>query len=140
MPIVNQVRVIFEDLSISGSTFVFPLVQAISDPQEGMKATVIPGTRADGSIVIPGGKRSQEIVVRGIIFDNAGYNNIITVMDDMRSEVTTNPGTLSLQHWNGGSWSSDWSYTVIRVNEIEFSDSLRYVDQEYTVRFLVLAY
>jgi hypothetical protein len=132
------VQVVFLD-NLS-NTYTFPLVQSISDPAEGMKATVIEGNRSNGSIIIPGGKRSQEISVRGIIFDNDGYVDITTKMDDMRSKVTTNPATLTIRHWNGSTWVNDRVWNVRRVNEITFADSMRTTDQNYEVRFLVITY
>ena len=118
----------------------FPLVQSISDPVEGMKSVVIEGTRGNGSIVIPGGKKSAEIEVKGIIADNDGYADITTKMATMRSDVTTNPATLTLKHWTGSAWANDWVYTVRRIDEITFDNSMRTYDQPYTVRFLILSY
>ncbi len=117
----------------------FPLVQSVSDPKEGIKATVIPGTRGDGSIVIPGGKRSQEIVVNGILFDEDGYVDLDTKIIEMKSKVTTDVATLTLKYFDG-TWKTSWSYTVRRIDEITFSESLRTIDQEYTARFLIIGY
>lgn len=133
----NPVRIYFTD-GINAYTFKY--VQSISDSKEGMKAVVIEGNRGDGSIVIPGGKKSQEISVKGTIVQNSGYMSITSEMNDMRTKVTTNVATLSLQHWDGSTWANDWSYSVRRIEEITFEDSLRYVDQNYEVKFLVLAY
>ncbi len=131
------VRTVFYD---GTNTYIFPLVQSISDPSEGMKATVISGTRGNGSIVIPGGKKSQEITIKGIILDNDGYIDITTAMDDMRSKVTTNVATLTIEHWTGSTWQSDRVWNIRRINEITFGDSMRTCDIEYTVNFLVIAY
>ena len=132
-----QVQIVFYD---GTNTYTFPLVQSISDPSEGMKATVIEGTRGNGSIVIPGGKKSQEIIVKGIIADNNGYVDITTAMDDMRSKVTTNAATLTIRHWTGSTWQNDRVWNVRRINEIEFGDSMRINNIDYTVNFLVIAY
>ena len=131
------VRVYFND---GTKTYAFPHVQSVSDPKEGIKATVIPGTRGDGSIVIPGGRKSQEIIVKGVIIDSDGYTDIMTEIGNMKTNVTTSSATLSLQNYTGGAWVNDWAYTVRRIDEIQFSESLRTNDQEYEVRFLVLAY
>jgi hypothetical protein len=131
------VRVYFSE---GANQYAFPHVQSVSDSVAGMKATIIEGNRASGSIVIPGGQKSIEITVKGIIVDNDGYTDITTEMGNMRSKVTTNVATLSLQHFIGGNWVNDWSYSVRRIEEITFDDSLRYVDQPYEVKFLVLAY
>lgn len=116
-----------------------PLVFHLSDPQQGMKATVIKGTRGDGSIVIPGGKRSHEITVRGRLMDEDGYKDITDLMNEMRTKVTTNVATLTLKHYDGG-WVTDWSYTVRRIEEIRFPESLRTDSQEYEIIFYVIAY
>jgi hypothetical protein len=132
-----QVRLYFDD---GTNQYTFPIVQSVSDPKEGMKATVIEGTRGDGVIIIPGGKKSQEIRISGIIVDNDGYTDITAEMSNMKSKVSTNVATLSLQHYIGGSWVNDWAYLVRRIDEITFSDSFRTVDQPYECRFLVLSY
>ena len=134
------VQLIFEDSTISGNTYIFPLVQSVSDASPGMKATVIKGTRADGSIVIPGGQESIEIRISGILFAD-GYVDLTTLMDDMRSKVTTNIGTLTLQHFDGD-WQVDWEYAVRRITPIEFpeSDDFRTQVQKYELSFLVVSY
>jgi hypothetical protein len=132
-----QVRLNFDD---GVNEYTFPLLQEISDPKEGMKSVVIHGNRADGAIVIPGGKRSIEIRVRGILLDNDGYEDITTLMAEMRSKVTTDLATLTLEHFNGSTWEIDWSYTVRRIDEITFPQSFRISDQEYEVSFLVVAF
>jgi len=134
-----QVRVVLNS-GISGSEYIFPNVFHISDPKEGIKATVINGTRADGVIVIPGGKKSQEITIRGRLIDNDGYEDLTTLMTTMRNTVTTDQASLLLEHWNGSTWQTDWSYTVRRIDEIDFPESLRTWEQEYFAKFLVLAY
>lgn len=127
-------------LGITGEEYVFPHIFQISDPKEGMKATVIEGTRGDGVIVIPGGKKSQEIIVRGRLIDNDGYADLTTLINTMRNMVTTDQVTLTLEHWTGSTWQQDWQYTVRRIDEIDFPESLRIWEQEYSVRFLVIAY
>jgi len=133
------VRVVLNS-GLSGLEYIFPHVFSISDPQQGMKATVIEGNRADGAIVIPGGKKSQEIIVQGRLIDNDGYVDLTTLMSTMRSMVTTDQATLTLEYWNGATWVTSWSYTVRRVDQIEFPESLRTWEQQYSVGFLVIAY
>ena len=120
--------------------YQLPHVFNVSDPKEGMKAVVIPGNRGDGSIVIPGGKRSQEIRVEGTLFDADGYKDLTSLMNEMRSEITTDVATLTMKHKEGVSWVTDWSYTVRRIDEINFPQSLRTGMQKYNVNFLVVAY
>lgn len=130
------VRLYFDD---GTNQYILPYVFHVNDPKEGIKATVIEGTRGDGAIVIPGGKKSQEINIRGKIIDEDGYDAITTKMNEMRQKVTTDSATLKMQHYSGG-WIDDWSYTVRRIGEIRFSQSLRTDSQEYGITFLVLAY
>ena len=113
-------------------------VYHISDPKEGIKATVINGTRGDGSVIIPGGKRSQEIVIRGRLFED-DYKALTSAINTMKTSITTDVATLTLKHYDGG-WQTDWSYTVRRISEISFPESFRTSAQEYEVRFLVLSY
>jgi hypothetical protein len=122
------------------NNYDLPHVSKISDPKEGMKSTVIEGTRGDGSIIIPGGKKSQEISINGVLFDSDGYVDLTTAMNDMRTKVTTNVATLILKHWTGSTWAIDWSYTVRRTDSIDFDESLRTDSQPYSIRFLVIAY
>jgi len=117
-----------------------PHVFHVTDPKEGMKATVIKGTRGDGSIVIPGGKSSQTITVRGNLFEGDGYASLTTAMVNLKSKITTDVATLTMKHLEGVSWITDWTYTVCRIDEVRFPRSLRTGKQEYQAEFLVLAY
>ena len=131
-----EVKITFYD---GTNTYDFPNVFHISDPKEGMKATVIRGKRADGSIIIPGGKKSQEITIRGKLFEEDGYADLNTAMNTMRNSITTDTATLVLKH-NDGGWQTDWSYTVRRIEAIRFPQSMRIGVQEYEVTFLVIQY
>lgn len=132
------VRVVL-NADVSGSEYIFTNVFHVSDPKEGIKATKIDGTRGDGCIIIPGGKKSQEITVRGRLIDNDGYADLTSLMNTMRTMVTTDQATLTLEHLDG-TWQTDWVYTVRRIDEIQFPESLRIWEQEYEVKFLVIAY
>ncbi len=136
------VRINFND---GVHNYDFPYVSQVEDPKEGMKAVVIEGNRGDGSIVIPGGKKSQTITVHGKLFDEDGYKDLTTLIQTMKNSVTTDVATLTMKHFDpdysgGGSWINDWSYSVRRIEEIEFPESLRTGIQEYNIRFLVLSY
>lgn len=122
------------------SNYNLPIVSEISDPKEGMKATIIEGTRGDGAIVIPGGKKSQTISVKGTLINHAGYESLTTAMSSLKSGITMNVATLTLKHWTGSTWANDWQYTVRRITEIRFPESLRTDYQDYEVDFLVLSY
>lgn len=130
-----EVKITFNDGS---GDYDFPYVYSIDDSQEGMKATVINGTRGDGSIVIPGGKRSQEIIIKGRLLAD-DYKALTALISTMRTSITTDTATLTLKH-NDSGWVTDWSRTVRRITEITFPESMRTGSQEYEVRFLQIAY
>jgi hypothetical protein len=135
------VKLNFLDTTVTpNKSYDFPLVQDIQEPVPGTKATVIEGNRADGVIVIPGGKKSIEIIIKGILFDNDGFIDLETAMSTMNTDITTNPATLTLSHWTGSTWAVDWAKSVRRIDEIEFGDSMRTSDINYTVKFLVISY
>jgi hypothetical protein len=134
------VRITFTEQVTGATSYVFPYVFSINDPKEGMKAVIIPGNRGAGSIVIPGGKKSQEIVIRGNIIDEDGYKDLTTRINEMKAEVTTNLATLTMEHKEGINWITDWTYSVRRIGEIEFNESLRTGRQEYEITLLVVAY
>ena len=139
------VRFTFTKDETGAIEYTFPLVFHVSDPKEGMKAVVIPGNRGDGSIVIPGGKKSQEITISGNILDEDGYKDITELINELKSGVTTDVGFLTMKHYDpdltgGPDWVIDWIYTVRRITEIEFPESLRTDIQEYQVTFLVISY
>ena len=134
-----NVKLNFNDGTYS---YDFPLVQDIEDNIPGTKDVVIQGNRADGSIVIPGGKKSLSLKVNGILFAANGYADLTTLMGTMRTQVTVNPATLTLSHWTGSTWQTDWAYAVRRIDEIIFpkSEDRRTQSQNYTVNFLVISY
>lgn len=132
------VRIEFDD---GLYTYLFPQVYEVKDNLEGMKGKVHHGTRADGCIVIPGGKKSQKITIDGNLFDADGYEDLTTLMNIMRTQVTTDPATLTMKHLQPPStWVDDWSYTVRRVDEISFGPSMRIGVQPYSVSFIVTSY
>jgi hypothetical protein len=127
--------------------YTLPLIQTISDPKEGSKAVIHEGNRGNGSIHIPGGKKSQTITISGILYDEDGYEDLTTRINTLKAEVTTLPATLTLSHWDpdasgAGTWQTDWEYTVVRTTEIEIDDAneMRTDFINYTINFLVLSY
>ena len=130
----------------SGSgDYDLPYIQNLDDPIPGMKAHVIPGIRADGGIVIPGGKRSIEIPVKGILWTNDGYADLMSRQNEMRAKVTTLPATLTLKYFDstlsgGGQWVTSWAFAVRRINDITFGTSMRTESMEYNITFLVTGY
>lgn len=136
---MNNYTVQFIFNSGSGDV-ILPLVFSISDPKEGEKSTIISGTRGDGSIVIPGGKKSQIITIKGYLVNHGGYEDLIADKLDLQSDITTNVATLTVKHYTGSIWQTDYSYTVKRIGEITYTESLRTDYIEYSVEFLVLSY
>jgi hypothetical protein len=130
------VEVIFAD---GVNTYTFPLVQNINDPTPGTKSVVIEGNRASGSVVIPGGLKSSELIIKGFLHA-ADYVAQTTLMDDMRTKVTTAIATITIRHWNGATWVNDRVWNVRRVGEIDFGESFRIGDIEYTCNFLVISF
>lgn len=135
------VKITFTKQETGAVEYQFPYVFHVTDPEEGMKATVITGTRGDGSIVIPGGKRSQTITIRGKLVDADGYKDLTTLINEIRTKITTDLATLTMKRLNAETgYVNDWSYTVRRIEEIRFPKSMRVASQDYEVSFLVLAY
>ncbi len=134
-----SVRITFLSSESGAVEYILTNVYSVSDPEAGMKATVLEGNRGSGSIIIPGGKKSQEIVIRGKLFDTDGYADLTTLMNEMRNEITTDLATLTMEHYDG-SWVEDWSYSVRRITEIEFDESMRTGIQPYSIRFFVVSY
>ena len=135
-----QARVVFQEEPSGSDEYVLPIVQEISDPKEGIKATIISGTRGDGSIIIPGGKKSQQIKIRGLLMaDN--YSDLTTAMNTLRTSFTTNLATLTLEQRLGSAeWTTNWIYYVRRIEEIIFPQSYRTGYQEYEITVMVLSY
>lgn len=130
------VKLTFNDGS---GDYDLPLVQSVSDPKEAMKAVVIPGIRASGSLVIPGGKKSIEIIVKGKIIAQ-GYKLITEAMDALRTNITTDAATLTLQYNEGAGWQISWARSVRRIEEIRFPASKRTSSQDYEISFLQNAF
>ena len=118
--------------------YQLPHVFHVSDPVAGTKDTIIHGKRGSGCIAIPGGKKSNEIIVRGNLHAS-NYATLTDLINEMRTEITSNTATLTLKHFDGG-WTNDWVYSVKRIKEITFAKSLRTSLQEYEVKFLILAF
>lgn len=134
-----QVKVNFND---GINSYDLPHIQNISDPIAGIKANVIRGTRSDGAIVIPGGKKAIEIIIKGKIWSNLGYADLMSQVNSMRDNLTTNPATLTLEHYDPDTtaWVTDWAFLVQRIDDIVFGDSMRTEKIDYDCKFVVLNY
>ena len=133
-----QTRIIY--IGDTTEEYQLPLVQFESGSNmTGMKETIIEGTRADGCIIIPQGKKSQRITINGVILGE-DYKEITDKMNTMKSNISTDVATLTMEHYYGGDWVTDWTYNVRRIGEIEFPASLRTSYQDYNINFIVLTY
>lgn len=128
-----QVKLTFNDGS---GDYDLPLVQSISDPKEGIKATIIKGIRASGCLIIDGGQKAMEIGIKGKIVAQ-GYKLITEAMDALRTNITTTAATLTLQYNAGEGYVVSWARSVRRIEEIRFPASKRTSSQDYEVNFLV---
>ena len=133
------VRITFTADETGAIAYTLPYIQEVSDPQPKTKDVVIDGIRGDGCIRIPGGTKSQNITIRGKLIDANGYKDITALMTEMRSEIPTDLGVLTMEHYDGG-WVTDWSYNVFRSSEIKFPKSMRTSSQDYNITFKVLNY
>jgi len=134
-----SVRVVYNK-GISGEEYIFPLVQSITEPKAGTKDTIIQGKRADGSIVIPGGKKSQELIIKGKIWSDTGYVDLMEKLDEMKALVGSAVATITKEYWNGATWVTTWAYTVKRSEPITFAESMQTDIQDYSVSFLIISY
>jgi hypothetical protein len=132
------VRIIYN--KSQSNEYVFPLVQSITEPKEGYKSVVIRGNRADGAIVIDGGKQSQEITIKGKLWSDTGYADLMTKLNEMKLAIGSGVATITKEFWNGSIWENTWVYTVKRIEPITFADSLQTDIQEYTATFLIVSY
>ena len=139
-----SVRVIYNK-GVSGEEYIFSLVQGITEPKAGTKDTIINGRRSDGAIVIPGGKQAQELIIKGKIWSDTGYAELMTKLNEMKALVRSGVATITKEYWNpllsgGGAWETTWAYTVKRTQPIDFPDSMQTDIQDYSVNFLIIAY
>ena len=137
-----EVRITFESAESGSIEYILPLAQQVEDPEPRNKDVIHEGNRGDGSIRIPGGKKSHEIIIRGKLWDEDGYEDLTDLMTAMREAIPTSPGTLTMKHrpLTGGAWTTDWQYTVFRNQEITFPQSFRTGVQDYEITFFVLSY
>ena len=124
------------------NSYDLPYVQNVSDPIAGIKANVIKGTRADGAIVIPGGKKSIDITIKGKIWTNLGYADLMSQRNTLNDNISTDPAVLTLEHYDTDSstWVVDWAFLVQRIEDIVFGDSMRTEKLDYEEKFVVTNY
>ncbi len=131
-----EVKITFNDGS---GDYILPYVQSETGSNAAdEKSVIIEGTRGDGSIYIPGGKKSKRIVIKGVILGD--YKEITDLMNDMKTKITTDTATLIMKHKEGVSWVNDWSYVVRRIGEIQFPETFRTDKQEYQINCIIIAY
>jgi hypothetical protein len=136
-----------------GSSYVtakqLPHVQSISDIEPGIKRVQIEGVRGAGELIIPGSRPAYNIVIRGILLGSdttlpdgtayaaptgTKYEHIAEQIDWLRDNIGTEESYLYVDKT-----SADYdTYIVRRIDEIQFSDSLRNSVQEYAIAFRVV--
>lgn len=116
--------------------YEFEIVQYTNAPQSPGKAVVIEGTRGEGAIVVPGGKKSWDLVITGILMiDGAteGYEELTAKIDEMENLILANTRyKVRLDKTS----STYYEYKVKRIHTIDYPESLRTDSQEYMVTFL----
>jgi len=125
--------------------YIFSLVQSTTEPKAGSKSVIIKGNRGDGSIVIDGGKASQELTIKGILYSEEGYVDLMSKLDTMKSKIGTGLATITKEWFDteasgGGEWKTTWQYSIKRIEPISFEDSLQIDKISYTVTFYIVAY
>jgi hypothetical protein len=121
---------------------VLPVIQSITDSEPAYKDVVIDGNRGDGSIVIPGGKKSVTISVKGVLLGDS-FDDLTDKKVALSAALPTSPGVLSLQQYVNSTWKNVWSYAVKRQGEIVFEgddENRRLSQMPYMVNFLILSY
>jgi len=116
--------------------YEFEIVQYTNVPQSPGKSVIIEGTRGEGAIVIPGGKKSWELIISGVLtIDGAteGYEELTAKINAMETTILDN---IRYKIRLDKSPSTYWEYNVKRIKAIEYPENMRTESQEYTVRFL----
>ena len=107
----------------------FPAVVYTNAPQSIEKSVVIEGQRGDGCIVIPGGESSWDLQMRGTLTAD-DYDAIVVAMDALESAVQLNTKyVLKLDKTD----STTYSWNVIRIEPINYPESLRLNYQKYEI-------
>lgn len=109
--------------------YQFIAVQATNVPQTPTKNTVIEGIRGQGCIVIPGSISSFNLKISGILLAE-NYEALVVLMDALESALLLNTKyVLKIDKTS----STSYSYNVMRIDSIEYPESLRTNYQSYDI-------
>jgi hypothetical protein len=111
--------------------YTFLAVQSTNAPQSNKRTSVIEGLRGNGCIVIQGSEPAWDLVIRGVLVAS-DYEAITTLIDALESAVSL--GTKFILTFDK-SPTQAYSWHVMRITPINYSDNLRTCDQEYEVIF-----
>jgi len=115
--------------------YTFPLVQYTNVPQTPTNSVVIENIRGKGCLIIPGGDKAWDLIIRGILAD--------TNYEDLSAKIVTLESTIALNtrykiriYRNVTDY---WVYKVKRILPINYPDTLtfRNYKQNYEITFKV---
>ncbi len=128
MSIIPKVKLFQSD----GSTLVytFPAVNSTNAPQSPVKTTFIEGIRGIGGILVKGSIGAWDLILKGTI-TGTDYEDIVTKMDAMVSAIPVGDKFVVKIDKDG---SNKYEYNAIRIEDIEWGDSLRISFVGYTIK------
>lgn len=124
------------DYANTTKIYTFPAVFYTNAPKSSKKYTEVEGIRGDGSIIIEGSKKSWDLEIRGNLICN-DYEELTSLMDTLESTPAENT------HYYlriDKTISTHYEYKIMRLNPIEYPESLRNGLQEYKITFRVLSW
>jgi hypothetical protein len=115
---------------------VLPIINYSNLPKTSIKHTLIEGIRGIGCLVITGSVASFDGILKGTLVGN-DYNAVTVAIDDLESKFSV--GTrfkLKIDK----TISTSYLYNIIRIEEIDYPESLRNNYQHFTLTFKVNAW
>lgn len=129
----------FKLFAANGSTLVytFQYVQNITGwPSDQPSNIEISNLRSQGSIIIPGGNKSYDIILQGALI-GTDYSDLTADILDLRDKIVANTNyVLKLDK----TVSTTDNINVMRLLPIVFEDSYRNTLQKYAVTFRALSW
>ena len=117
--------------------YTFEHVQALPDWQKDNPSNIeISNLRSQGSINIPGGNKSTDLTIQGILIA-ADYTALTTKIYALTAAIVANTNYVMKLEKSSGSFES---IRVKRAVGIEWEDSNRTTMQKYTVIFKTLSW
>jgi hypothetical protein len=130
---------LFKLYASNGSTLVynFDYIQNIIGwPSDNPSNVEITNLRSQGSINIPGGQKSYDITLEGILI-GTDYTDLTTKIFSLQTSIVSNTNyVLKIEKSSG---VTDPIY-VTRISPIKFEDSMRTTFQKYSVQFRALSW